>query len=157
MKFTGILKFSLLIHCLILVGCKQYKDIQPPTVERITNFTPGALKDGQLTFSFATQLHNPGLLKFKIKSARLDILFNGIKIGELKSFRSIRVKKEIRPEVTWQVTANLEDLIKNPKSILGALFKGKINFETTGTITISKCFYRKTLPVSLKTPIQIPM
>jgi hypothetical protein len=53
--------------------------------------------------------------------------------------------------------ANLEDLMKNPKSILGALFKGKINFETSGTITISKCLYRKTLPVSLKTPIQIPM
>jgi len=157
MRFTFFISISLMIASFPFGGCRQYKNIQAPTVERITHFTPGALENGSFTFSFATQLHNPGLLKFRIKSVRLDVLFNGIKIGELKSSRSIRVKNEIRPEVTWEITAKLGDFFKSPGSVLGALFKGKINFETSGTITISKCFYSKTLPVSLKTPIQIPM
>jgi len=138
-------------------GCSTYKHGQLPTVAKITNFKPGAIKDGNFTFSFDTQIHNPGLLKFKIKRVEVNILFNGVKIGELKTSRNIRIKKEIRPEVTWQVTGNISNIVKNPGAVLAAIFKGKINFETQGTITISRCFFSKTLPVNLKTPVQIPM
>jgi LEA14-like dessication related protein len=144
--------------CLVaLVSCRSYENVKAPTIEKITGFTPGAIKDGNLSFSFTTIINNPDLLKFKIKHVDLELLFNGTRIAEIKSKRTIRVKGEISPEIKWDVVGNIKPMLSKPGALFSSLLSGKVNFQTKGTITISKCLYSKTIPVDLKIPIQIPV
>ena len=99
---------------LILESCKNYENVKAPTVEKITGFTPGAIKDGNLSFSFTTVINNPDLLKFKIKHVDLELLFNGTRIAEVKSKRTIRVKGEIKPEIKWDVLGNIKPMLSKP-------------------------------------------
>jgi len=152
------LKLLLFISILFAISsCKNYDNVRPPTVEKITGFTPGSLKDGNLNFSFTTIINNPDLLKFKIKKVDLELLFNGTRIAEVKSKRSIRVKGELNPEIKWDVVGNIKPMLSKPGALFSSLISGKVNFQTKGTITISKCLYSKTIPVDLKIPIQIPV
>jgi LEA14-like dessication related protein len=156
MKFS--IKFLYLIGVVFIFNsCKNYENIRPPTVEKITGFTPGAIKDGNLNFSFTTIINNPDLLKFKVKHVDLELLFNGTRIAEVKSKRTIRVKGEIKPEIKWDVVGNIKPMLSKPGALFSSLLSGKVNFQTKGTITISKCLYSKTIPVDLKIPIQIPV
>jgi LEA14-like dessication related protein len=154
------LKLSLVVSFLIAIcysSCKNYENVRQPTIEKITGFTPGALKDGNLNFSFTTIINNPDLLKFKIKHVDLELLFNGTRIAEVKSKRTIRVKGEIKPEIKWDVVGNIKPMLSKPGALFSSLLSGKVNFQTKGTITISKCLFSKTIPVDLKIPIQIPV
>jgi LEA14-like dessication related protein len=154
------LKLSLVVSILIAICfscCKNYDNVKAPTVEKITGFTPGAIKDGNLSFSFTTIINNPDLLKFKIKHVDLELLFNGTRIAEVKSKRTIRVKGEIKPEIKWDVVGNIKPMLSKPGALFSSLLTGKVNFQTKGTITISKCLFSKTIPVDLKIPIQIPV
>lgn len=152
------LKLLFFISILFAISsCKNYENVRPPTVEKITGFTPGSIKDGNLNFSFTTIINNPDLLKFKIKKVDLELLFNGTRIAEVKSKRSIRVKGELNPEIKWDVVGNIKPMLSRPGALFSSLLSGKVNFQTKGTITISKCLYNKTIPVDLKIPIQIPV
>jgi LEA14-like dessication related protein len=156
MYYKLIFIFSLII-VFTLGSCKNYNNVRQPTIEKITGFTPGAIKDGNLSFSFTTIINNPDLLKFKIKNVDLELLFNGTKIAEVKTKRTIRVKGEISPEIKWDVVGNIKPMLSKPGALFSSLLSGKVNFQTKGTITISKCLYSKTIPVNLKIPIQIPV
>ena len=154
------LKLNLVVSFLIAIccsSCKNYENVRQPTIEKITGFTPGAIKDGNLSFSFTTIINNPDLLKFKIKHVDLELLFNGTRIAEVKSKRTIRVKGEIKPEIKWDVVGNIKPMLSKPGALFSSLLSGKVNFQTKGTITISKCLFSKTIPVDLKIPIQIPV
>ncbi len=136
-------------------SCKSFENVAIPSVEKISNFKPGQLKDGKLNFSFTTQINNPDKLKFKIRRVDLDILMNGNKIGEIHTNRVIRIRRLLKPEVNWELTGDLKSLIK-PDMILSVLTGGRPEFAVKGSIQVSRLFFRKTIPVDLKTPVKLP-
>ena len=142
--------------CLLLfTSCKSFENVAIPSVEKISNFKPGQLKDGKLNFSFTTQINNPDKLKFKIRRVDLDILMNGNKIGEIHTNRVIKIRRLLKPEVNWELTGDLKSLIK-PDMILSVLTGGKPEFAVKGSIQVSRLFFRKSIPVDLKTPVKLP-
>lgn len=136
-------------------SCKSFENVAIPSVEKISNFKPGEWKDGKLSFGFTTQINNPDKLKFKIRRVDLDILMNGNKIGEIHTDRVIKIRRLLKPEVNWELTGDLKSLIK-PDMILSVLIGGRPEFAVKGTIQVSRFFFRKTIPVDLKTPVKLP-
>ncbi len=146
------------IFFLILIGlssCKSFENVSIPSFERISDFKPGEWKDGKLSFSFTTEINNPDKLKFKIRRVDLDILLNGRKIAEIHTDRVIRIKRLLKPEVKWDLTGDLKALIK-PGMILSMLTGGKPEFSVKGTMQVSKCLVRRTIPIDLNTLIKLP-
>lgn len=147
--------YFILFFLIGLTSCKGFENVSIPTIEKISKFKPGEWKDGKLTFSFTTQINNPDKLKFKIRKVDLDILLNGNKIAEIHTDRVIRIRKLLKPEVDWELTGDLKALIK-PGMILSVLTGGKPEFSIHGTMQVSKCLVRKTIPVDLKTLVKLP-
>jgi LEA14-like dessication related protein len=154
MKLRVTVIFPVLIT--LLVSCGSYKNITVPTIESISGFKAGNIKDGKVNLSFTTHLNNPGLLKFRIRKTRLNLIIGNVKIGEVENKRSIKVRRSLKPEIQWEVTADLNNVLKNPGILLQSLMKGKLDLQIQGDITVSKFLFRKTIPVNLKTPFQMP-
>lgn len=140
----------------VLSSCSSYKNVTAPTVDGISNFKVGKLNGGELPFSFTTRLKNPDKLKFKVKRVDLDLMLAGTRIAQIKSGRTMKIKRQLQPEMDWNVTAELAPMLKRPGALLGTLFTGKVNFEVSGSMTIRKWFWTRTIPVTLKLPVEIP-
>lgn len=144
--FSAILGFS---------SCASFQNVAIPTIERISKFEPGKLKDGKLDFSFTTEINNPDRLKFKIRKVNLDVMVNDIKVGEIRTQRTIRIMRLQHPEVKWDLTGDLKAFLK-PGMVLGILSGKKPQLSVQGNVVVSKWFIRKSIPVNLKLPIQLP-
>lgn len=144
--FSAILGFS---------SCAGFQNVAMPSIERISNFEAGKLKDGKLDFSFTTEIHNPDRLKFKIRKVNLDVLVNDIKVGEIRTQRTIRIMRLQHPAVKWDLTGDLKALLK-PGMVLGILSGKKPQLSVQGNVVVSKWFIRKSIPVNLKLPVQLP-
>jgi LEA14-like dessication related protein len=158
---SKIFRFSaVLIIALFFVGalssCSSYKNVTAPTVDGISNFKVGKLNGGELPFSFTTRLKNPDKLKFKVKRVDLDLMLAGTRIAQIKSGRTMKIRRQLQPEMDWNVTAELAPMLKKPGALLGTLFTGRVNFEVSGSMTIRKWFWTRTIPVTLKLPVEIP-
>lgn len=137
-------------------SCKSYRNATPPEIENISGIKFGKLENGRLDLSFITHLKNPDLLKFRIKRARLDIMIADTKIAEIDSKRVIKIKRQLNPQVEWNVTADLKDILRKPASLFGGLLKGKIELRIVGEITVAKLFVSRRIPVDFKKPVQLP-
>ena len=144
--FSAILGFS---------SCAGFQNVAMPSIERISNFEAGKLKDGKLDFSFTTEINNPDRLKFKIRKVNLDVLVNDIKVGEIRTQRTIRIMRLQHPEIKWDLTGDLKALLK-PGMLLGILSGKKPQLSVQGNVVVSKWFIRKSIPVNLKLPVQLP-
>ena len=155
MKFT--LNFLFILSTLFLLNsCVGIKNIQAPTVDGIKDFKMGAPKDGKLPFSFTTPLKNPDRLKFHIKRADLEFVVAGVRIAEIKTTKKMKIRRQLEPELKWEATAELALLLKNPTALLGSIIKQKPVLDVSGTITVGKLFWKKTLPIQMKLPVEIP-
>ncbi len=143
---TAILGFS---------SCAGFQNVAMPSIERISKFEAGKLKDGKLDFSFTTEINNPDRLKFKIRKVNLDVLVNDIKVGEIRTQRTIRIMRLQHPEIKWDLTGDLKALLK-PGMLLGILSGKKPQLSVQGNVVVSKWFIRKSIPVNLKLPVQLP-
>lgn len=141
---------------LLFSACGSYKNVTAPTVDGISHFKVGKFQDGKLPFTFTTRLKNPDKLKFKVKRVDLDLMFAGTRIAQIKSGRTMKIRRQLQPELDWEVTAELAPMLKKPGALLGTLFRGKINFEVSGTMTVRKLFWTRTIPVTLQLPVKIP-
>ncbi len=152
-----ILQSTLIIASIILLtSCGSYRNVTAPTVEGISNFKVRKIHDGQLPFTFTTRLKNPDKLAFKVKRVDLELLFAGTRIAEIKSDKKMKIRRQLEPELEWEVSAELAPMLKKPSALLGTLLRGKINFEVSGSITVKKFLWTKTIPVKLKLPVEIP-
>ncbi|MBX7201667.1 MAG: LEA type 2 family protein [Bacteroidia bacterium] len=140
-----------------LPACKGLRSAQAPTVDRISDFKVEGLREGQLHFKFKTRLNNPDRLRFKIRKVELDLMFNGVRIAQINTHKRMTIRRELNPEAEWNVSAALKPLISNPGKLIGSLAMGKVDFDLSGRITISKWGIRKTLPVKLQLPVTIPV
>jgi LEA14-like dessication related protein len=140
---------------LVFTSCAGFENVAMPSIERISKFEPGNFKDGKLDFSFTTEINNPDRLKFKIRSVSLDVLVNDIKVGEINSKRAIRILRLQHPEVKWDLTGDLKSLVK-PNMILSVLSGKKPDLKVKGSVVVSKWFFRKSIPVNLSLPVQLP-
>jgi LEA14-like dessication related protein len=106
--------FRLFLFCAILgfSSCAGFQNVAIPNIERISKFEAGKLKDGKLDFSFTTEINNPDRLKFKIRRVNLDVMVNDIKVGEIRTQRTIRIMRLQHPEVKWDLTGDLKSLLK---------------------------------------------
>ena len=149
--------FSLIVFTVVLgfTSCAGFENVAMPSIERISKFEPGNFKDGKLDFSFTTEINNPDRLKFKIRSVSLDVLVNDIKVGEINSKRAIRILRLQHPEVKWDLTGDLKSLVK-PNMILSVLSGKKPDLKVKGSVVVSKWFFRKSIPVNLSLPVQLP-
>ena len=68
----------------------------------------------------------------------------------------MKIRRQLQPEMDWNVTAELAPMLKKPGALLGTLFTGRVNFEVSGSMTIRKWFWTRTIPVTLKLPVEIP-
>ena len=143
--------------CLMLSSCGNYKNVTAPTVNGISDFKIGNLNDGKLPFSFTTRLKNPDKLKFHLKRVELELLLAGVRVAEINSDKKMKIQRQLEPELHWEVTAEMAPLLKNPGVLLGSLMRGKINLEVSGTMTVGKLFWTRTIPVKLKLPVEIPV
>ena len=143
--------------CLMLSSCGNYKNVTAPTVNGISDFKIGNLNDGKLPFSFTTRLKNPDKLKFHVKRVELELLIAGVRVAEINSDKKMKIQRQLEPELHWEVTAEMAPLLKNPGVLLGSLMRGKINLEVSGTMTVGKLFWTRTIPVKLKLPVEIPV
>ena len=149
--------FALVISALLLLNsCNGIKNIQAPTVDGIKDFKMGSPSNGKLPFSFTTPLKNPDRLKFHIKSADLEFVVAGVRIAEIKTTKKMKIRRELTPELKWEATAELALLLKNPAALLGSFIKQKPMLDVSGTITVGKLFWKKTLPIKMKLPVEIP-
>jgi LEA14-like dessication related protein len=142
---------------LMLSSCGNYKNVTAPTVNGISDFKIGNLNDGKLPFSFTTRLKNPDKLKFHVKRVELELLIAGVRVAEINSDKKMKIQRQLEPELHWEVTAEMAPLLKNPGVLLGSLMRGKINLEVSGTMTVGKLFWTRTIPVKLKLPVEIPV
>jgi LEA14-like dessication related protein len=142
---------------LMLSSCGNYKNVTAPTVNGISDFKIGNLHDGKLPFSFTTRLKNPDKLKFHVKRVELELLIAGVRVAEINSDKKMKIHRQLEPELHWEVTAEMAPLLKNPGVLLGSLMRGKINLEVSGTMTVGKLFWTRTIPVKLKLPVEIPV
>jgi LEA14-like dessication related protein len=140
---------------LVFTSCAGFENVAIPSIERISKFQPGNFKDGKLDFSFTTEINNPDRLKFKIRSVNLDVMVNDIKVGEVNSRRTIKILRLQHPEVKWDLTGDLKALAK-PGMLLSVLSGKKPNLKVTGSVVVSKWFFRKSIPVNLSLPVQLP-
>ena len=155
MKFTR--NYLLVLSMLFLLNsCVGIKNIQAPTVDGIKDFKIGSPKDGKLPFSFTTPLKNPDRLKFHIKNADLQLLVAGIQIAEIKTTKKMKIRRQLEPEINWEASAELSLFLANPGALLGSFLKQKPILDINGTITVGKLFWKKTLPIKMKLPIEIP-
>lgn len=146
---------ALLLAFALLPSCASLENVQIPTVEKISRFQFGELRDGKLAFSFYTDLRNPDKLKFRIKKVDLDILLNNHKIAEIHSNRTIRIRRLLNPEIKWELTGDLRELIR-PGNILGVLLGKKPDIVVKGELVVARFPIRKTIPVNLKVPVELP-
>ena len=146
----------LILFAGLISSCASYRNSTPPVIENITGLTFGKLENGKVDLSFVTQIKNPDLLKFRIKRARLDVMMGETKIAEINSTRVIKIKRQLKPEVEWNVTADLKDILRKPAALFGGLLKGKIELRIVGEITVAKCFISRKIPVDFKKPVQLP-
>jgi hypothetical protein len=145
------------LSCVFLIcSCSSYDHVIAPTVNGISGFKIGKLAEGKLPLSFNTTLKNPDKLKFHVKRVNLELIFAGVRVAELRSERKMKIRRQIESEIHWEVVAELAPLLKKPGALLGTLFRGKIDFEVSGTMTIGKFLWSKTVPVKLKLPVEIP-
>lgn len=150
------LLLMLVVSSISFSSCGSYRNVTAPTVDKISAFKLGKLENGKLPFSFTTRLKNPDKLSFKVKRVDLDLLFAGTRVAQIKSSRTMKIKGSLEPEMEWEVTAELAPMLKKPGALLGTLFTGKVSFEVSGTMTVRKWFWTKTIPVKLKLPVEIP-
>jgi LEA14-like dessication related protein len=143
------------IQILAITSCAGFENVSMPSIERISKFEPGNFKDGKLDFSFTTEINNPDRLKFKIRSVNLDVMVNDIKVGEVNSRRTIKILRLQHPEVKWELTGDLKALVK-PKMLFSVLSGKKPDLKVKGSVVVSKWFFRKSIPVNLSLPVQLP-
>lgn len=153
-RFFGFLFIVLILT--IGQSCSSYRDLQEPVIERISDVKWGGVSDGKVDFSLKTQIRNPGHLKFRIRKAELNLIYNNVRIGTLRSRNRVKINKALESEVEWKIRGDLGELLTKPAGILQGIIKGSSDLTLDGNITISKCIWRKTLPVSLSTPIKLP-
>lgn len=153
-NYPGII---LIIACLFFGSCQSYRHARPPEVKHINNFKYGSIQNGKMQFSFTTELYNPDRLRFRVRSAELDLMVNGVRLARVNTRKNVRIKGQVSPEVQWDIEAGLKPALSNPGILVGSLLRGRVNVEVSGTITVSKLFYKRTIPVTLKTPVQIPV
>ena len=96
-------------------------------------------------------------LKFQVKRVELELLIAGVRVAEINSDKKMKIHRQLEPELHWEVTAEMAPLLKNPGVLLGSLMRGKINLEVSGTMTVGKLFWTRTIPVKLKLPVEIPV
>jgi LEA14-like dessication related protein len=149
-------RISILLFVISFSACSSYEHATAPTVNGVSNFKIGKLQEGKLPVSFTTTLKNPDKLKFHVKRVDLEIIFAGVRVAEIKSDKKMKIRRTLEPELDWNITAELAPLLKKPGALLGTLFRGKINFEISGTMTVGKLFWSRTVPVKLKLPVEIP-
>lgn len=155
-RLNVLSRIYILVIVISVSSCGSYRNVTAPTVDGISNFKVGKLHEGQLPFTFTTRLKNPDKLGFKVKRVDLELLFAGTRIAEIKSDKKMKIKRQLEPELVWEVSAELAPMLKKPGALLGTLLRGKINFEVSGTITVKKFLWTKTIPVKLKLPVEIP-
>ena len=56
----------------------------------------------------------------------------------------------------YHIAADPTLLLKNPTALLGSFIKQKPILDVSGTITVGKLFWKKTLPIQMKLPVEIP-
>ena len=81
-----------------------------------------------MPFNFTTRLKNPDKLKFKVKRVDLDLMLAGTRIAQIKSGRTMKIRRQLQPEMDWNVTAELAPMLKKPGALLVTLFTGRVNF-----------------------------
>jgi len=151
------LSLFLFISILIAMSsCSSYRNAQEPVIEKITDVKWGKISDGKVDFSIKTHIRNPGHLKFRIRKAKLNLMYNNVRIGTLTSGNKVRINRALESEVEWKIQGDLGELLTKPAGVLEGILKGRTDLTLDGSITISKCIWRKTLPVSLSTPIKLP-
>jgi LEA14-like dessication related protein len=154
----GISRWSIILMIVFTMGsCASYRNVEAPKVSGISAFKAGKLQEGKLPLSFKTTLKNPDKLSFKIKRVDLELLVAGTRIAEIKSNRNVRVRRKIEHEMQWEVTAELAPMLKQPGKLLKSLFTGRPQLELSGTMTVRKLFWTRTIPVKLKLPVELPI
>lgn len=154
---ANIFLFAPLLLLLLAGSCTSLKRAQAPSVEKISSFEVEGLRDGALHLRFKTRLNNPDRLRFTIRRAELDLMFNGVRVAQISTRKQMRIRGVQHPEQEWKVAAGLKPLISNPLKLAGSLISGNVDFDLEGRITISKWGFRKTLPVKLQLPVTIPL
>jgi LEA14-like dessication related protein len=145
------------ILLVVLCSCSTYRNVEAPTVSGISAFKAGKLQEGRLPLSFNTTIKNPDRLSFKIKRVDLELLVAGTRIAEIKSNRKVRIRRQLEHEMHWEVTAELAPMLKQPGKLLKSIFTGRPQLEISGTMTVRKLFWTRTVPVKLRIPVELPI
>lgn len=145
------------VMLILLNSCASYRNAEAPTVSGISAFKAGKIQEGRLPLSFNTTIKNPDRLSFKIKRVDLELIVAGTRIAEIKSNRNVRVRRKLEHEMQWEVTAELAPMLKQPGKLLKSIFTGRPQLEVSGTMTVRKLFWTRTVPIKLKIPVELPI
>ena len=156
-KHSSITRILLLATVLSFIGCKmEYTDV---VFHGIVCCQAGEAKDGKLKIGFALDVENPNKFNIRITDYDVDVMLNGIKVGQAKSKQDIVLKKQERNEYPLTVDADIGKVLSGSLLNLGSLFgAGKpkaMEATISGKIRASVHGVGRSIPVSGTYPINL--
>ncbi len=140
-----VLTFSIFLFSFFLFSCKEYQEIK---VSNIDNFRMKKLDMTGLEAEIDVTIDNPNAIAFKIFKSRCDVIYGGVKLGEARLARSIRIPGKSNKTHTFVLKGNFKDMALTDITKIISGKSGKL--ELNGTIKAGKLFYRKKYPLDKK-------
>ena len=147
------IKIIIAFACLALVGACA--PLQPLSISNIESVKLLNVKEGLVTIEAQIHIQNPNAYGFTVGASDMDLMLNNSFVGKAKMKDKIRISRKSDKTYTFQVEANMAQLLMNGLMNMGSL-KGKSKVRIKGDLKVSKFgIIHKSIPVDLEKAIDL--
>lgn len=145
--------YSILIVFIVIVlqSCKPYQDI---SVSSIEGMHISKLSKEGIEAEVKVKIKNPNTIGFAIYPSKFDVTFTGIRLGEAKLNKRVRIASKTEKVYSFYLKSSLSDLnILDIPKLLNMDNLGKI--EVKGDLKVGKMLVKKSYPVVYNDKVKI--
>jgi LEA14-like dessication related protein len=147
--------FKFLALCALVIFAGSCSPLKPLSISNIQSVKLVNMQEGIVTIEAQVSIQNPNDYGFSVGASDMDLMLNNAFVGKAKMKDKIRINRKSDKTYTFQVEANMAQLLMNGLMNMGAM-KGKSKIRIKGDLKVSKfgLIHRK-IPVDLEKAIDL--
>lgn len=137
---------------LLVVSCSPVEEVR---IGPATGIEINGLSGKQISFKVMVNIENPNRKGFTLHTLELDVLLNGIYIGQIKSTEKVNIPKRSSQVHQFPLSVELKSLSLSVFALMNLFLHRYIDVELKGMAKINSGLMRKKISINEQERIQL--
>ncbi|MCH7658133.1 MAG: LEA type 2 family protein [Bacteroidetes bacterium] len=140
------------IAFLFFVSCSPVEEVR---IGPATGIEINGLSGKQISFKVMVKIENPNRKGFTLHTLDLDVLLNGIYIGQIKSTEKVKIPERSSQVHAFPLSVELKSLSLSIFTLMNLFLHRYIDVELKGMAKINSGLMRKKIPINEQEKIRL--